>query len=70
MQLLSKDHTILEKGAMELQPFGMDEKGEKIRDVTGIKVSAYVTHLEETVGQKEGPEAGVRAVEELCRLLN
>ncbi len=70
MQLLSKDHTILEKGAMEFRPFGMDDKGEKIRDVTGIKVNAYITHLDETVSKKENPEAGLRAVDELCRLLN
>ena len=70
MQLLSKDHTILEKGTMEFRPFGMDEKGEKIRDVTGIKVNAYVTHLDETMSKKENPEAGRRAVDELCSLLN
>ena len=70
MHLLSKEHTILEKGSMEFRPFGIDEKGEKIRDVTGIKVSAYITHLEESVGKKEGEEWGTRAGEELCTLLN
>ncbi len=70
MSLLSKEHTILEKGTMEFRPFGIDEQGEKIRDVTGIKVSAYITHLEESVGEKEGPEAGKKAEEKLCTLLN
>ena len=70
MPLLSKEHTILEKGVMEFRPFGMDDKGEKIRDVTGIKVSAYITHLEESIGKKEGPEAGAQAAEELCARLN
>ncbi len=70
MQLLSKEHTILEKGAMEFRPFGIDEKGEKIRDVTGFKVSAYLTHLEESVAKKEGAEAGSQATKELCIRLN
>ena len=70
MQILSKDHTILEKGAMEFRPFGKNDQGEKIRDVTGIKVHAYVTHLEESIAKKEGPQAGIQASEELCSLLN
>jgi len=70
MTFLSKEHTILEKGMMQFRPFGTDDKGEKIRDVTGIKVSAYVTHLEECVGKKKGTEAGLQASEELCTRLN
>ncbi len=70
MSLLSKEHTILEKGAMEFRPFGMDEKGEKIRDVTGIKVNAYITHLEESIEGKDGAEAGIQAGTKLCTLLN
>jgi len=69
-ELLSKDHTILEKGNMEYRPFGVDDQGKKIRDVTGIKVHAYVTYLEESVVRSQGPEAGPRAVEQLCQLLN
>ncbi|WP_447969541.1 ATP-binding protein [Nitrospira sp. M1] len=70
MNFLSKEHTILEKGTMEFRPFGVDEKGEKIRDVTGIKVSAYVTHLEELAAKNRGSEAGPHASSELCTLLN
>ena len=39
--LLSKDHTILEKILMEYRPFGVDLHGEKIRDATGVKIRAY-----------------------------
>ncbi len=68
--LLSKDHTILERPFMEFRPFGVDEGGENIRDVSGAIVKANVDQLEETVAHLSGPEAGARAVEELCRLLN
>ena len=67
---LSKDHTILEKGQMEFRPFGVDDLGKKIRDVTGVKVDAYVTFLDETVSRTRGASAGKQAVETLCRLLN
>lgn len=70
LTLLSKDHTILEKGRMEYRPFGMDERGAKIRDVTGIKVRAFVDYLEESAAQTQSPAAGKEAVETLCRLLN
>ena len=53
-ELLSKDHTILEKGSMEYRPFGVDDQGRKIRDVSGIKVDAYVTYLEESVVRARG----------------
>ena len=69
-QLLSKDHTILEKGNIEFRPFGVDPQGRKIRDVTGVKVEAYVAYLEESVMEKRGVEAGEQAVETLCHLLN
>ena len=67
---LSKDHTILEKGSMEFRPYGVDEQGRKIRDVTGVKVHAYVTYLEEKVARLGGADAGKQAVEKLCHLLN
>ena len=67
---LSKDHTILEKGSMEFRPFGVDEQGKKIRDVTGVKVHAYMTYLEEKVARLRGADAGKLAVETLCRFLN
>ena len=68
--LLSKEHTILEKGLMEHRPFGIDPHGESIRDVSGLTVKANVEYLEETVGRRQGSEAGARAVEKLCQLLN
>jgi len=69
-ELLSKDHPILEKGSMEHRPFGIDPQGENIRDVSGLTVKANVEYLEEAVGRRQGPQAGVRAVEQLCQLLN
>jgi hypothetical protein len=68
--LLSKDHTILERPFMEFRPFGVDERGEKVRDVAGVIVQANVEYLEEHVAQASGESAGRRAVEDLCRLLN
>ena len=69
-QLLTKEHTILEKGNMEFRPFGVDEHGRKIRDVTGVKVDAYTTFLRETVSRKRGPQAGQQIINQLCQLLN
>lgn len=68
--LLSQEHSILEREFMEFRPFGIDERGEKIRDVTGVTICAIVEYLEESVTRTQGPEAGAAAVEELCRLLN
>ena len=70
VELLSKDHRILEKGPMEYQPFGVDPHGEKIRDVSGVTVRANVDYLNELASRTEGREAGEQALEELCRLLN
>jgi len=69
-ELLTKQHRILEKGMMEFRPFGADEQGRKIREAGGVTVCANVEYLEEAVARTRGPEAGIRAVEELCRLLN
>jgi signal transduction histidine kinase len=69
-EFLSKDHPILEKGMMEFRPFGVDEQGQKIRDASGVTVSANVEYLEDVVGRAKGPEAAASAVEELVRLLN
>jgi|CXWL01.1.fsa_nt_gi signal transduction histidine kinase len=68
--LLSKDHTILDKGNMEWRPFGTNADGEKVRDVSGVTVRANVEYLEEVVAHAKGPDAGREAVTELCRLLN
>lgn len=68
--LLSKDHTILEKGMMEFRPFGVDAEGNKIRDASGVTVLANVECLEELVSETRDPQAGQEAVLELCRRLN
>ena len=70
MELLAKDHRILEKGLMEFRPFGANPDGTKIRDVSGTTVRANVDYLEEFVGRARGEAAGVRAVEQLVALLN
>ena len=69
-ELLSPDHTIIEKGMMEFQPFGTTPDGEKIRDVSGVAVRAHLEFLEEVVTRSRGPEAGRQAVLEAVRLLN
>src|SRR5918995_4358202 len=68
--LLSKDHTILERPYMEFRPFGADEHGAKIRDVSGVVLRGNVDYLQECVTRNKGAEAAERAVQELCRLLN
>ena len=69
-ELLSKDHPILERGFMEYRPFGVDADGWRIRDVSGVTVRANLEYLEETVELIHGRDAGTRAVNELCELLN
>jgi hypothetical protein len=68
--LLSKDHTILERPFMEFRPYGKDEDGEKIRDMSGVIVQANVEYLGECVARTSGPSAADQAAEELCRKLN
>ena len=68
--LLSLDHRIIEKGMMDHRPFGVDESGQKIRDVSGISVRALATYLEESIAQHCGPAAGAGAVQLLCDQLN
>ena len=68
--LLNKTHRIVEKGVMEFRPFGQDPKGEKIRDVSGMTVRAYVEYLQETMTRTKGREAGDLALQDLTRLLN
>jgi len=67
---LPTTHTILEKGCMEFRPFGVDERGEKIRDISGVVIRANVEYLEEYETARRGEESGRAAVRELCRLLN
>ena len=68
--LLPKHRTILEREYMEFRPFGVDEQGEKIRDLTGMSIRATVIYLETSVARQHGQEAGLLAVQELCVLLN
>jgi len=70
MTLLSKDRTILEREVMEFRPFGLDEQGQTIRDLSGMSIRAVVVYLEASLSRERGAEAGNQAVEELCRLLN
>jgi signal transduction histidine kinase/class 3 adenylate cyclase len=70
-EFLSKEHTILERPFMEFRPFGVDEHEQLIRDISGVPIASSVGYLEEYVTAKTtDPQAGARAVQELCRLLN
>jgi signal transduction histidine kinase/ActR/RegA family two-component response regulator len=68
--LLPKDRSILEREAMEFRPFGLDEQGHTIRDLSGMSIRAIVVYLEKFQARERGAVAGGQAVEELCRLLN
>src|ERR1044071_3614575 len=65
-----KHRTILEREYMEFRPFGVDEQGEKIRDLTGMSIRATVLYLERSMARRHGEPAGREAVHELCGLLN
>ncbi|WP_447599809.1 ATP-binding protein [Nitrospira sp. Nam80] len=69
-ELLSKDHSILERPFMEFRPFGVDAHGEKICDISGVIVQSNVEYLHDFISLSAGPEAADRAVQELCRMLN
>jgi len=68
--LYPKYQTILEREYMEFRPFGVNEQGQKIRDLTGMSLRATVIYLEASVARQHGQAAGLQAVEELCVLLN
>lgn len=69
-ELLSKNRTILERSMMEFRPFGLDEQGRTIRDLSGMSIRAIILDLERTLSREQGDGAGPEAVQELCRLLN
>jgi signal transduction histidine kinase/CheY-like chemotaxis protein len=69
-ELLSQEHTILERPLMKFRPFGKDEQGRKIADVSGTLVVSAIQHLENCVEKAGGSAAAVRSVERLCQLLN
>ena len=70
MELLSKEHSILERPFMLFRPFGVTPDGQKIRDVSGITIKANVEYLEEVIKKKNGDAAGRQAVDRLCDSLN
>ena len=70
MELLSKEHRIIEKSRMEFQPFGRTSDGKRIDDVSGVSMRGHIACLEEIVSRKLGREAATEAVKELARLLN
>jgi len=70
IQLWPKDRTILEREVMEYRPFGLDEQGHAIRDLSGMSIRAVVVYLEKSLARERGTSAGSQAVEDLCHLLN
>lgn len=68
--LLSKDHSILERPFMEFRPFGLDDRGEKICDISGVVVQSNVDYMCDYLHRTAGPEAAAQALERLCQLLN
>lgn len=70
IELLPKNRTILEQGAMAFRPFGLDEQGQTIRDLSGVSIRAVTVFLEKLMTSAGATSAGKDAVEELCRLLN
>ena len=69
-ELFPIDRTILEREMMAFRPFGLDEQGHTIRDLSGMSIRAVVVYLESSLTQERGSSAGSQAVEDLCRLLN
>ncbi|MBA2253202.1 MAG: hypothetical protein H0W13_10975 [Nitrospirales bacterium] len=70
--LLTVERTILERTFMDYRPFGVDERGGKITDVSGVIVLDNVEFLKECVTPSgtDGASTAGHVVEELCRLLN
>lgn len=68
--LLPKDRTILEREMMAFRPFGLDEQGRTIRDLSGMSIRAIIVYLEKALSRERGATAGSQAVQELCWLLN
>jgi signal transduction histidine kinase len=68
--LLPKDRTILEREFMKFRPFGSDEHGHTIRDLSGMSIRAVAVYLEQSLTRERGTSAGSQAVGDLCFLLN
>ena len=58
--LLPKDRTILEREMMEFRPFGLDEQGYTIRDLSGMSIRAVVVYLEKSLARSGVLQPGVR----------
>ncbi len=70
IELLPKERRILDRPFMEFRPFGLDEQGQTIRDLSGMSIRAVILDLEKTLTRERGDGAGPEAVDELCVLLN
>lgn len=70
IELLPKERRILDRPFMEFRPFGLDEYGQTIRDLSGMSIRAVILDLEKTLTRERGDGAGAEAVDELCVLLN
>ena len=68
--LLSKEHSILERPSMEFRPFGLNDQGEKISDISGVIVQSNVDYMCDYLSRTAGKAAATQALDELCRLLN
>lgn len=68
--VLPKDRTILEREVMGFRPFGLDEEGCRIRDLSGVSIRAAVVYLEKSMARKQTASSGSHVVEDLCNLLN
>ncbi len=55
---------------MEFRPFGLDDRGEKICDISGVVVQSNVDYLCDYLTRTAGAEAAKQTMERLCRLLN
>lgn len=70
IELLPKERRILDRPFMAFRPFGLDEQGQTIRDLSGMSIRAVILDLEKTLTRERGEGAGPEAVDELCVLLN
>ena len=68
--VLPKDRTILEREVMGFRPFGLDEEGCRIRDLSGLNIRAVVMYLEKSRTHGETDSSASLAVQNLCSLLN
>lgn len=69
-QFFPPEQTILERPFMQFTPFGIDGRGKRVGDVSGIIILDNVEYLEEAIGRARGAEAAGRMADELCRRLN